>query len=304
MIRYILLLSALVAVAYGQAAPATPTAAPSAQKVAKLTNADIIALKQAGFGDDLIILKITASGADYKLQVDDLVELKKAGISANVMASMIQSSVGNSTTATATVHINPPPALDLTDHTISNSTSAQGDGPCDPGWKQIPNSGCEPETAPVVQSVADQIKVGQTITEVHALIGKPNRPTTRRQWEEWNILSDGKQVILEVQYSADGVVLWAHRFVDQSNGNTPKDIQDRREWANRDRGVSGQSEAPNLADKIVNVGQGLLLSHYCPQIYRTPLVLMNANTAQWLKSCDANGFMLFGLYVYTGPNGK
>ena len=94
MLRFAFLCLALVVVAYGQAAPATPSAAPSTQTLPKLTNADIVALKQAGFGDDLIIQEIKVLGADYKLQADDLVELKKAGISGKVMASMIQASVG------------------------------------------------------------------------------------------------------------------------------------------------------------------------------------------------------------------
>jgi hypothetical protein len=45
-----------------------------------------------------------------------------------------------------------------------------------------------------------------------------------------------------------------------------------------------------------------MLSHYCPQVYRIPLIFMDANAAQWLQACNANGFMLFGMYVYTGGN--
>jgi hypothetical protein len=75
-----------------QAAPASPTVAPSGPKGPKLTNADIISLKQTGFGDDLTISKIRASGADYKLEVNDLVELKKAGISEAVISAMLEAS--------------------------------------------------------------------------------------------------------------------------------------------------------------------------------------------------------------------
>jgi hypothetical protein len=56
----------------------------------KLVNADIIALKQAGFGDGVIISKINASAANYKLDIKDLVDLKKANISDAVISAMIE----------------------------------------------------------------------------------------------------------------------------------------------------------------------------------------------------------------------
>src|SRR5262249_44277884 len=58
----------------------------------RLVNADIVVLKQAGFGDDVIISKIRASGANYKLEIKDLLELKKANISDLVISAMIEAS--------------------------------------------------------------------------------------------------------------------------------------------------------------------------------------------------------------------
>lgn len=75
-----------------QQTPASPTSGAPVRKGPKLTNADIISLKQADFGDDVIISKIEASTADYKLDVNDLLELKKAGISDSVMSAMIAAS--------------------------------------------------------------------------------------------------------------------------------------------------------------------------------------------------------------------
>ena len=272
--RSVLCLLALVAVAYGQVSPAAPTAALSAPKLPTLTNADIIALKQAGFSDDLMILEITALGASYELGAKDLMELKKAGISESVMASMIESS------------------------TDASAAHGHPSAPCDPGSKETQSGDCKPKTAAAMQSVADQIKAGQTITDVHALLGKPNRPGYRPQWEEWNISPDSKRV-LEVQYDKEGVVLWVHNFVDQSNGNTPKDIQDRQEWANRDRGASAQSET-TVADKVAGAAAGVYYSWACPTVFRKSVWLMTANDAQLIRQCNANGFMLFGIYVYTG----
>lgn len=72
----------------------TPPAAAvgAAPKGPKLTNADIIALKEAGFSDDVILSKIKASGAEYNLQTNDLIQLKKANISEAVLTAMIEAS--------------------------------------------------------------------------------------------------------------------------------------------------------------------------------------------------------------------
>lgn len=58
----------------------------------KLTNADILKLKEAGLSDDLIIAKVKVSGADYNLGVDDLLTLKKANLSDGVLAAMLEAS--------------------------------------------------------------------------------------------------------------------------------------------------------------------------------------------------------------------
>jgi len=54
-----------------------------------LTNADIIALRQAGFGDDLILARISASPAAYNLAATEMVALKKAGVSERVITAMV-----------------------------------------------------------------------------------------------------------------------------------------------------------------------------------------------------------------------
>ena len=56
---------------------------------AALTNADILALRHAGFGDELIVAKIGASPAAYNLAPTDMVALKKAGVSERVIAAMM-----------------------------------------------------------------------------------------------------------------------------------------------------------------------------------------------------------------------
>jgi hypothetical protein len=68
------------------------TAVTSAAKGPKMTNSDVITLKANGFTDEFVISKIKASTADYGLEVNDLLELKKANISEAVITSMIEAS--------------------------------------------------------------------------------------------------------------------------------------------------------------------------------------------------------------------
>jgi hypothetical protein len=71
------------------AAPAAAAVAPAVPRAAGLTNADIIALKQAGFSDEIILAKIGASPAAYNVAPTDMVALKKAGLSERVITAMV-----------------------------------------------------------------------------------------------------------------------------------------------------------------------------------------------------------------------
>lgn len=71
---------------------ATPnvSSAPAANVGTKpLTNEDIVKMKNAGFSDELIVSKIQTSRGDYKLETDDLVDMKKVGISEQVLKAMM-----------------------------------------------------------------------------------------------------------------------------------------------------------------------------------------------------------------------
>jgi hypothetical protein len=55
----------------------------------KVTNADVMALHQAGFGDEVILAKIAATPAAFTIDSTELVVLKKAGVSEKVIAAML-----------------------------------------------------------------------------------------------------------------------------------------------------------------------------------------------------------------------
>jgi hypothetical protein len=64
-------------------------AAPAPVRAAKLTNSDVLALHQAGFGEEVILAKIVASPAAFTVDATDLVALKKAGLSERVITAMV-----------------------------------------------------------------------------------------------------------------------------------------------------------------------------------------------------------------------
>jgi hypothetical protein len=76
----------------GLAAEPTAQAAPVQARTPAanvLTNADVLALHEAGFSESIILAKINASSCAFALEATDLLALKRAGISERVIAAMI-----------------------------------------------------------------------------------------------------------------------------------------------------------------------------------------------------------------------
>ena len=57
---------------------------------ARLLNSDITALKTAGMGDEAIIAKIRSTANQFSLATEDLIQLKKAAVSAAVITAMVE----------------------------------------------------------------------------------------------------------------------------------------------------------------------------------------------------------------------
>jgi hypothetical protein len=70
---------------------AAPTSANSL-KGTPLTNTDVLKLIEAGLSEQVIIDKIGTSPTSFKLETDDLVELKKAGLSDALISAMLTAS--------------------------------------------------------------------------------------------------------------------------------------------------------------------------------------------------------------------
>ncbi|HEV7766022.1 MAG TPA: hypothetical protein VGQ76_13540 [Thermoanaerobaculia bacterium] len=64
---------------------------------APLTNSEIVKLWKAGLGDEIIIAKIDGAGkAAFALDTDNLIELKKSGVSQGVISAMLRKAAGRS----------------------------------------------------------------------------------------------------------------------------------------------------------------------------------------------------------------
>jgi hypothetical protein len=70
-------------------AAVAPVAARTVKAANAMANADVLALHQAGFGEEVILAKIAASTPMFSVDAPDLVALKKAGLSERVIAAML-----------------------------------------------------------------------------------------------------------------------------------------------------------------------------------------------------------------------
>ena len=60
-----------------------------------LTNEDVVALKHAGLSDNLISAKIRTSDSDFKLTAEDIIALRTTDISETVLLLMLEVSTEN-----------------------------------------------------------------------------------------------------------------------------------------------------------------------------------------------------------------
>lgn len=61
----------------------------------ELTVADVIAMSQSNLGDEVIVAKIEADQASFDLSTNEIIQLKRQGISGQVIAAMIRSGVAD-----------------------------------------------------------------------------------------------------------------------------------------------------------------------------------------------------------------
>lgn len=75
--------------------------APGQQREEVLTNADIVALTEAGVPAEAILIKIESTRSDFDTSVEQLIALSRAGVDASVVAAMTKKSATEAPTAAA-----------------------------------------------------------------------------------------------------------------------------------------------------------------------------------------------------------
>src|SRR4051812_9929824 len=87
-----------------EASPLTQTSTPAHESA--LSNKDVVKLSKLQLGDDVIIAKIKqAAAVDLDVSTDALIQLKEAGVSARVIAAMIDRSAPSSSKPIANQHV-------------------------------------------------------------------------------------------------------------------------------------------------------------------------------------------------------
>lgn len=100
-----------------------------------LNNQAVVALTSAGLGDEAIIAKIRASTANYDLSTDQIIALKKQGVSSAVIAAMLTAA---NPTAAASTAAAPVYSLDSPDPAVPHPSGVYllADGPA-PAMRRI-----------------------------------------------------------------------------------------------------------------------------------------------------------------------
>jgi hypothetical protein len=108
----ICLLSLACAFSFAQDDPMQAGPLPPPRQATILTNDSIIKMNSAGLGDTLIVQTIHAQPGRYTTSADDLIALKKAGVSDTVIAAMV-ARAGTPTVAAAPVTTTPAGVEDI-----------------------------------------------------------------------------------------------------------------------------------------------------------------------------------------------
>jgi hypothetical protein len=142
-------------VAVTASTPATTQSAPSS---AKITNARVVEMAKLGLDDDIIIARIKHGACDFQLSDNDLLDLKKAGVSSKVVAAMLD------TIPVATAPANPAPTPEpsdgkvrvfVTDSQSWETRGSGGGGGNKNGWGAASSfsGGARPQTAEIIKTI-------------------------------------------------------------------------------------------------------------------------------------------------------
>ena len=87
-------LATMIGEAVGQSPPTGATMIGEAAKDIALTNADVLKMTSAGVGAAVIVAKIESSSTDFDVDVEELIDLGKAGVADTVISAMVRAERG------------------------------------------------------------------------------------------------------------------------------------------------------------------------------------------------------------------
>jgi hypothetical protein len=135
------------------ASASTPvTTQPSAS--AKITNARVVEMTKLGLDDDVIIARIKHATCDFQLSDTDLVELKKSGVSAKVVAVMMDTAP----VATVAEPSDGKVRVFVTDSQSWETRGSAAAGGNSNGWGATSSfsGGARPQTAEIIKTLNER----------------------------------------------------------------------------------------------------------------------------------------------------
>jgi hypothetical protein len=131
--------------------PATTQSAPST----KITNARVIEMTKLGLDDDIIIARIKHGICEFQLSDNDLLDLKKAGVSSKVVAAMLDSAPPPAATPAVPEPSDGKVRVFVTDSQSWETRGSSAAGGNSNGWGASSSfsGGARPQTAEIIKTL-------------------------------------------------------------------------------------------------------------------------------------------------------
>jgi hypothetical protein len=142
--------------------PAQPTAvtasspaATQSASSAKITNARVVEMTKLGLDDDIIIARLKHGSCDFQLSDNDLLDLKKAGVSSKVVAAMLDSVPANAAPVPTPEPSDGKVRVFVTDSQSWETRGSSAAGGNSNGWGATSSfsGGARPQTAEIIKTV-------------------------------------------------------------------------------------------------------------------------------------------------------
>jgi hypothetical protein len=132
----------------------TPATTQTAQSSAKITNTRVVEMTKLGLDDDIIIARIKHGVCDFQLSDNDLLELKKSGVSSKVVAVMLES-VPVAAPAATSEPSDGKVRIFVTDSQSWETRGSSAAGGNNNGWGATSSfsGGARPQTAEIIKTL-------------------------------------------------------------------------------------------------------------------------------------------------------